>query len=58
VMVAGVLAGSALWWLGLVAAVGALRQRVDASARRTVGRVSAVMLVAFALWQLAGLARG
>ena len=58
VMVAGVLAGSALWWLGLVFVVGALRQRFDLRARQWVGRVSALMLVAFALWQLLGLALG
>jgi threonine/homoserine/homoserine lactone efflux protein len=55
VMVAGVLAGSALWWLGLVAVVGALRQRIDGRARQWVGRMSALMLAAFAVWQLLGL---
>ncbi len=57
-MVAGVLAGSALWWLLLSAAVGRLRHRFDARAQRAVGRVSALMLAAFALWQWAALARG
>ncbi len=56
-MVAGVLAGSALWWLLLCAAVGRLRSRFDARAQRTVGHVSALMLAAFALWQWAQLAR-
>ena len=50
-MVAGVLAGSALWWLLLCAAVAALHGRFDAGRQRAVGRVSALMLVAFALWQ-------
>jgi threonine/homoserine/homoserine lactone efflux protein len=54
-MVAGVLAGSALWWLLLCAAVGALRGRFDDGAQRAVGRISALMLAAFALWQWAGL---
>ena len=54
-MVAGVLAGSALWWLLLCAAVGALRQRFDARAQRRVGQVSALMLAGFALWQWAQL---
>jgi len=54
-MVAGVLVGSALWWLLLCAVVGALRQRFDARAQRRVGRVSALMLAAFALWQWAQL---
>lgn len=55
-MVAGVLAGSALWWLLLCAGVGALRGRFDARAQRAVGRVSALMLAGFAFWQWARLA--
>lgn len=55
-MVAGVLAGSALWWLLLCTAVAALRQRFDERAQRAVGRVSALMLAGFALWQWAQLA--
>jgi threonine/homoserine/homoserine lactone efflux protein len=58
VMVAGVLVGSALWWFALCAALGRLRQRFDARAQRWVGRVSALMLAAFALWQWATLMRG
>jgi threonine/homoserine/homoserine lactone efflux protein len=54
-MVAGVLAGSALWWLLLCATVGALRTRFDARAQAWVGRLSAFMLAGFALWQWAGL---
>lgn len=54
-MVAGVLVGSALWWLALCAVVGALRTRFDARAQAWVGRVSALMLAAFALWQWLGL---
>lgn len=50
-MVAGVLAGSALWWLVLSALVGRLRSRFDAMARRWVNRVSALMLAGFAVWQ-------
>ena len=57
-MVAGVFAGSALWWLALCAAVGRLRHRFDARAQRWVGRVSALMLAGFALWQWAALAAG
>lgn len=52
-MVAGVLAGSALWWLLLCTAVASLRQRFDEAAQRAVARVSALMLAAFALWQWA-----
>jgi threonine/homoserine/homoserine lactone efflux protein len=50
-MVGGVLVGSALWWLLLCSAVGSLRTRFDARAQRGVGRVSALMLAGFALWQ-------
>jgi hypothetical protein len=48
---AAVLAGSALWWLLLCAAVGVMRGRFDAAWQRRVARVSALMLAAFALWQ-------
>lgn len=54
-MVLGVLLGSALWWLLLSAVVARLRQHLDARARRWVGRLSALLLAAFALWQWAGL---
>ena len=50
-MVAGVLAGSALWWLLLCGAVRVLRGRFDALWQRRVARGSALMLAAFALWQ-------
>ena len=55
-MVAGVLAGSALWWLLLSSGVGRLRKRLDADALRVVNRGSALLLAAFALWTLGGLA--
>lgn len=55
-MVAGVLVGSALWWLCLCAGVARLRQRFDERAQRWVGRASACMLAAFALWQWGQLA--
>ncbi len=54
-MVLGVMLGSALWWLLLSGGVGALRGRFDARAQRAVGRVSALMLAGFALWQWLGL---
>lgn len=50
-MVAGVFAGSALWWLFLSGAVGRLRERFDARWRRRVNLVSAAVLAGFALWQ-------
>lgn len=54
-MIAGVLIGSALWWLLLSAVVGRLRGRFDARWRRRVNQVSALMLAGFALWQWTGL---
>ncbi|MBS0433946.1 MAG: LysE family transporter [Proteobacteria bacterium] len=50
-MVAGVLLGSALWWLALSSAVGRLRERFDARWRRRVNLASAAVLAGFALWQ-------
>ena len=55
-MIAGVLLGSALWWLLLSALVGRLRERFDARWRRRVNLVSAAVLAGFALWQFAALA--
>jgi threonine/homoserine/homoserine lactone efflux protein len=55
-MIAGVLLGSALWWLLLTAGVSRLRARFDAGARQLVNRVSAALLAAFALWQWAAVA--
>ncbi len=55
VMIAGVLLGSALWWLLLTALVGRFRERFDSRWRRRVNRVSALVLAGFACWQLVGL---
>lgn len=57
-MVAGVLIGSALWWLLLSTVVGRLRERFDARWRRRVNVASALVLTGFALWQFAGLLPG
>jgi threonine/homoserine/homoserine lactone efflux protein len=54
-MIAGVLLGSALWWLLLSVIVGQLRTRFDARAQVWVNRISALLLAGFALWQWAGL---
>jgi threonine/homoserine/homoserine lactone efflux protein len=54
-MIAGVLVGSALWWLLLSAIVGRLRSRFDARAQAWVNRASALLLAGFAFWQWAGL---
>lgn len=50
-MIAGVLAGSALWWLVLSASVARLRSRFDERRQRAVNRLSALLLAGFALWQ-------
>ncbi|MCW5656102.1 MAG: LysE family transporter [Burkholderiaceae bacterium] len=57
-MIAGVLIGSALWWLLLATAVGRLRERFDARWRRRVNVASAVVLAGFALWQVLDLLLG
>jgi len=54
-MIAGVLIGSALWWLFLSTVVGWLRERFDARWRRRVNVASALVLAGFALWQFAAL---
>lgn len=48
-VVAGVVAGSAAWWLMLSAGVSLLRSRFDARAMRWVNRVSAAVIGAFGL---------
>lgn len=55
VMVAGVLIGSALWWLLLSAGVSRLRARFDEQWQRRVNRCSAAVLAVFALWPLLAL---
>ncbi|WP_284619816.1 LysE/ArgO family amino acid transporter [Aquabacterium humicola] len=57
-MIAGVLVGSALWWLFLSTAVGRLRERFDRRWRRRINQASALLLAGFALWQWAGLLPG
>jgi threonine/homoserine/homoserine lactone efflux protein len=54
-MVAGVLVGSALWWLLLSVLVGRLRSRFDTRMQRGVNRASALLLAGFAFWQWLGL---
>jgi len=52
-MVMGVIAGSAFWWLLLSGAVGALRGRLDARVLRWVNRVSGLVIFAFGSLALA-----
>ena len=54
-LVSGVFAGSALWWLALSLAVGALRARFDSRGLKWVNRLAGVFIAAcggFALWGL------
>lgn len=54
-MVAGVLVGSAAWWLILAIGVGWLRHRFDPRWQRAVNLCSASLLAALGLWQLGAL---
>ncbi|MED5618281.1 LysE/ArgO family amino acid transporter [Ideonella sp. BN130291] len=54
-MVAGVLVGSALWWLVLATLVGLVRERFDERWQRAINHCSALLLAGFALWQLSQL---
>lgn len=54
-MIAGVFAGSAAWWLMLVGLVSSLRDRLQARHLQGIRRASAVLLAAFAAWQLGSL---
>ncbi len=54
-MVAGVLVGSALWWLALSQLVSHGRRHFDVRWRRRINRASALLLAGFALWQWASL---
>jgi threonine/homoserine/homoserine lactone efflux protein len=57
-MIAGVLIGSALWWLLLSTVVGRLRERFDVRWRRRINVASALVLAGFALWQVLALLLG
>lgn len=51
-LVAGVFAGSAVWWLTLCLLVGWLRKRFDAAKLRWLNRLSGLIIVGFGLWAL------
>jgi threonine/homoserine/homoserine lactone efflux protein len=55
VLVAGVLLGSALWWLFLSGAVSLVRARLSAAALVWINRVSAAVILLFGLLALAPL---
>jgi len=52
-LVAGVFAGSALWWLVLSAGVGIVRRGLTPRAMRAVNVVSGIVLAGFGVWALA-----
>ncbi len=54
-VVAGVFLGSASWWVILALAAGRLRARLGSGLLRALNLVSGVVILAFALWQLAQL---
>jgi threonine/homoserine/homoserine lactone efflux protein len=56
-MVLGVFAGSALWWLLLSGGVGVLRLQLTPGALRWVNRVSGALVVGFGVLALIGLGR-
>jgi threonine/homoserine/homoserine lactone efflux protein len=53
-LVAGVFAGSAAWWLLLSAGVGLLRARIGPRALRWINRISGAIVFAFGVIALAG----
>ena len=55
VLVLGVFAGSALWWLFLSTAVGVFRTRFTPRALRWVNRLSGAIILGFGLYALLGL---
>jgi threonine/homoserine/homoserine lactone efflux protein len=55
-LVAGVFAGSALWWLLLCGGVALARERVGGRGMVAINRVSGLVLAGFAVHALAGLA--
>jgi threonine/homoserine/homoserine lactone efflux protein len=57
-MIAGVFLGSAAWWFALVGMVGRLRHRLKSAHLRWIRRGSALLLAAFAAYQLITLMAG
>lgn len=55
VMVSGVFAGSALWWIMLALGVASIRHKLGPVLVRNINRVAGALLLGFATWQLAGL---
>jgi threonine/homoserine/homoserine lactone efflux protein len=56
-VVAGVFAGSAAWWLVLVSAAGRLRRHLGPRLFRAINIVAGISILGFAAWQIAVLFR-
>ncbi len=52
-LVLGVFVGSAIWWLLLSSAAGAVRGKFDTGSMRLVNRLSGAVILAFGVWALA-----
>lgn len=55
IMVSGVFAGSALWWLTLSCGVATIRHRIGPSGLHAINRISGLVLIGFSAWQLVSL---
>jgi threonine/homoserine/homoserine lactone efflux protein len=51
-LVLGVFVGSALWWMGLAAGAGLIRERLEGGGLIWVTRISALMILGFAVYLL------
>jgi arginine exporter protein ArgO len=49
-MVAGVFAGSALWWLTLASIANGLRNKINPRALKTINQVSGAVIAAFGIF--------
>lgn len=54
VMVAGVFAGSAAWWMTLSLGVGMFRERLTPTHMAWINRVSGIIIIAFGIYALLG----
>lgn len=54
VMVAGVFAGSAAWWMTLSLGVGMFRERLTPAHMAWINRVSGIIIIAFGIYALLG----
>lgn len=57
IMVAGITAGSALWWLILAGGVAAVRHRIGPGIMLAINRTAGAGLLGFAMWQITSVLR-